>query len=181
MFPELERQCVIEEAGVDTVHSVVSEVLETMFFSEAEPAGCEHAWLVSAPCAWVRFEGSHCGEMQLAASMDAADAIAAGFLGLDPVELTEPVRGQVLEELANILCGALLSQLWPESKLALASPKLTVWQEWTSPEWTRPEWLSQGAPGQAVLHRCFLLPEGMLAISIRLSSRPGQEGASRLQ
>jgi len=47
----------------------------------------------------------------------------------------------------------MLSHLWPESRLALASPELTAWQDW---------------PG--ALHRCFLIPEGTLAISIRLIS-----------
>ena len=142
-----------EPEAADIVRSVAAEVLETMFFTEAEPCRCEHAWLPSAACAGARFTGSHLGEMLLAMSADAAVPIAASFLGLEPMELTEGQRGQVLQELTNILCGAMLSRIWPQSKLAIAAPELTGWKEW---------------PEAPVLHRCFVIPEGKLAISIRL-------------
>jgi CheY-specific phosphatase CheX len=148
------------EAG-QTATGVTADVLERMFFTAAEPAACEHAWLAEAQTARIRFEGSHRGEMLLGVSSQAADPIAASFLGLDPQELTAAQRSQVVQELANILCGAVLSRLWPESTLALAAPELTLWEEW---------------PGDGALHRCFTIPEGMVAISIRL------EGAwSRMQ
>jgi CheY-specific phosphatase CheX len=149
-----------QEPGIgDTVREVAAEVLETMFFTDAEVAGCEHGWLVpslsnrAASCARIRFEGSHRGEMMLGVSLEAADPIAASFLGLHPMELTDAQRGQVIQELTNILCGAMLSRLWPESKLALGSPELTAWQEWF---------------GAGAVHRCFIIPEGLLATSIRL-------------
>ena len=152
-----------EPAAADTVREVAAEVLETMFFTEAEPAICEHAWLVPNPsdygarCACIRFEGSHDGEMLLGVSQEAADPIAASFLGLELHELTDARRDEVIQELTNILCGAMLSRLWPESKLALGSPELTAWQEW---------------PAGGALHRCFMIPEGLLAISIRLLAAP---------
>ncbi len=158
MPPELEQQ---ESPMEQALQMVAAEVLETMFFTEAELAGCEHAWLDfpinPAPCARVAFEGSHFGEMLLGVSGEAADPIAASFLGLDPAELTAAQRGQVIQELANILCGAMVSHLWPESNLTLSSPELTPWQEW---------------PKEGTLHRCFAIPEGKLAISIRLIARP---------
>jgi CheY-specific phosphatase CheX len=150
----MEHQAALSE----TVRHVAAEVLETMFFTETEPASCEHNWLHSARCARIRFEGSHFGEMLLGVSAEAADPIAASFLGLDPMELTDAQRGQVIQELSNILCGAMLSNLWPESKLALGSPELTAWQD---------------GPDNGSLHRCFMSPEGMLAISIRLISKSG--------
>jgi hypothetical protein len=161
MLPELEQQRGMdwEPAASDTIREVAAQVLETMFFTEAELSPCEHAWLGSARCGRIQFEGSHSGEMLLGLSAEAVDPIAASFLGLDPMELTDAQRGQVVQELCNIMCGALLSHLWPESRLALATPELTAWQEW---------------PGEAALHRCFAIPEGMLTLSIRLTSRaPG--------
>jgi hypothetical protein len=154
-MPELEQPCSMdrEPAADDTIRQVAAEVLETMFFTEAEVTACEHRWLASAPSARIQFEGSHFGEMLLGVSAEAADPIAASFLGLDPAELTDAERGQVIQELTNILCGAMLSHLWPESKLSLSSPELIGWQEW---------------PGEGLLHRCFTIPEGHLAISIRL-------------
>ena len=165
--PQIDAQDQLEPlAGLDqeplagrTLQEVAGEVLETMFFTEAEMADCEHAWLGAAPCARIGFDGSHCGEMQLAVSTEAADPIAASFLGLEPDELTAAQRGQVIQELSNILCGALLSHLWPESRLALASPELRAWQEW---------------PPEGTLHRCFVIPEGTVAISVRL--KPGGPG-----
>lgn len=134
---------------------VAADVMETMFFTEAEPVACEHAWLQAAPTARIRFSGSHHGEMRLGVSLEAADPIAASFLGLEPAELTDAQRGQVIQELANILCGALLSRLWPESTLALSSPELTGWED---------------SPPQGALHRCFIIPEGMVALSVRLEA-----------
>lgn len=142
------------EAG-QTVRAVAAEVFETMFFTEAEPAGCEHSWLPPAPCARIRFDGSHTGEMLLALSPEAAAPIAAGFLGLDPEELTDALRRQVIEEMSNILCGAMLSRLWPESTLALAAPQSLVWEQW---------------PPGGTLHVCFQIPEGMVAVSLRLTA-----------
>jgi CheY-specific phosphatase CheX len=164
MPPELEQTSTMDQepAASDTVRRVAAEVLETMFFTEAEQSDCDHAWLASAVCARIRFEGSHQGEMLLGVSAEAADPIAASFLGLEPMELTGALRGQVIQELSNILCGAMLSHLWPESKLALGHPELSAWED-------------GAAPG--ILHRCFTLPEGMLAISIQLiPESPAAEG-----
>lgn len=155
---ELEQTYTIDqdpEAGA-TAQRVAAEVLETMFFTEAEVALCGHAWLAGAPCARIRFDGSHTGEMLLGVSVEASSPIAASFLGLDEADLTDTQRGQVIEELSNILCGAMLSQLWPESTLALAAPESTAWEDW---------------PAAGTLHRCFQIPEGLLAISVRLVSR----------
>jgi CheY-specific phosphatase CheX len=157
MPPELEREYTLDQdaAAGETANRVAAAVLETMFFTEAEPAPCEHAWLAAARTARIRFEGSHRGEMLLGVSVEAVDPIAASFLGLEPAELTDAQRGQVVQELSNILCGALLSQLWPESTLALSSPELAQWEDW---------------PREGALHRCFTIPEGMLALSIRLAA-----------
>jgi len=144
-----------EPAAPDTVRCVMADVMEAMFFTEAEPTACEHAWLGGARCARIRFGGSHFGEMLLGVSAEAADPIGASFLGLDPMELTEAQRSQVIQELANILCGAILSKLWPESKLALSSPKLSRWEEW---------------PDVEALHHCFAIPEGLIGVSIRLTA-----------
>ena len=93
--------------------------------------------------------------MSITLSSQAADSIAPAFLGLDPAETTPLARGQVILELTNILCGAVLSKLWPESKLSLASPELA-----------NSEFRLEG------LHRCFTLPEGMLSVSLRVQAKP---------
>jgi len=160
MLKELEQQGrpePAEDGFVKLVRSVVAEVLETMFFAEAVPSECGHSWMGAAVSARVPFEGSHSGEMRLDVSGEAADAVASAFLGADPGELSEAARTQVMLELANILCGAILSHLWPESKLALASPELA----------------SDAANTDYQLHNCFELIDGRLAVGIRWSEAAG--------
>src|SRR5579864_7124275 len=81
---------------VEVVSRAMDEVLETMFFADAVAANCSHQWLGSALGARRRFAGSHWGEMRLRVSPDAADSIACAFLGLEPLELTELLRAQVI-------------------------------------------------------------------------------------
>jgi hypothetical protein len=144
------------ESLVGVLRRVPAEVLETMFFAEAVAADCSHAWLRSAVEVGIRFEGSHLGEMRLSVSRDAANSIACAFLGLEPLELTEPLCAQVILELANILCGAILSHFWPESKLAIGAPEISA----------------EASPFNDALHCCFEMPEGKLAVWIHWSEAP---------
>ena len=142
-------------AGPDfagTLSRVGAEVLETMFFDEAVPAPCEHGWIPSAASVCLTFEGSHCGEFLLSVAPEVARSITPAFLGIDPEEVSEGQSSQVLLELANILCGSVLSHLWPDSELTLQEP----------------EQMQVDGPIEDALHQCFLLPEGMLAVSIRM-------------
>lgn len=136
----------------ETLCRISAEVLETMFFTEAVGTECEHGWLADAVSVRVGFDGSHSGEMWLALSAAAVPPIASAFLGLEPEEAGEEQRAQVVLELANILCGAVLSALWPESRLLLDAPRLEAW----------------GGEAQGTWHSCLVLEEGRLAISLRL-------------
>jgi len=158
MLPELEplASAVRDADLLETLEAAAAGVLETMFFTEASASECEHSWLASGVCARVAFAGSHRGSMRLGISADAADSLASGFLGLDPQETGELERSQVILELANILCGAILSRIWPESRLLVDAPELASGEN-----------CEEGG-----LHRCFSLPEGMLAISIHWSESP---------
>ena len=139
---------------LDALDRVGAELMETMFFTEAVATPCSHAWLESAVGALVRFEGTHRGEVHLAVSPDAAQFIAGGFLGLDSLELSGEQLHHVILELANIYCGSAMSHLWPESRLALDAPELLDPRHGLETGW----------------HRCFELPEGMLAITLRLQN-----------
>jgi hypothetical protein len=157
MSEGLHRLSVADRADeLAVLDRVGAEVLETMFFSEAVVTPCGHAWLERATSVRVVFAGSHFGEIFLSVSMEAERSIASGFLGLNEEETTGSQGGQVISELANIFCGAVMSSLWPESSLNLDSPELT------------------GSPRHeaGAMHRCFILPEGMLAVSIHLSDGP---------
>jgi Chemotaxis phosphatase CheX len=139
----------------EVLRGVVAEVLETMFFTEAMAVDCEHSWISGASVVRVPFSGSHSGEMWLCVSHDVVASIAPAFLAQDLAETSEEERSQVILELANILCGAVLSRLWPESSLLLDAPAEGQWE----------------SPAEGALHCCFELPEGMLAISIRMCDR----------
>jgi len=140
-----------------TLRRVAAEVLETMFFDEAVAAPCDHGWISSAASVRLTFAGSHCGEFLLSVSPEVGRSIAPAFLGIEPEEVTAGESSQVLLELANILCGSVVSQLWPDSDLMLEAPEL----------------IQVEGPIEDALHECFLLPEGMLAVSIGMCKGTG--------
>ena len=135
-----------------TLKRVGAAVLETMFFDEAVATRCDHGWIASAPSVRLTIAGSYCGEFLLSVSPEVARSIAPAFLGIDPEEISDSQKSQVLLELANILCGSVLSQLQPDSDLMLGAPEPIELDE----------------PVHEALHQCFLLPEGMLSVSIRM-------------
>jgi Chemotaxis phosphatase CheX len=133
---------------------VTREVLETMFFSEAEPVECRHSETWKA--AKVRFDAdSHNsrGEMTVMLSRELAISASAGFLAEENEEVTEEQENQVSCELANIICGAILSRLHPNARVTLSMPEVAE-------------------PDFAVnpcVHQCFATPDGMMAVTIRTS------------
>jgi hypothetical protein len=149
MSQELEQAAGPELESID---HVAAQVMETMFFTEAMVTDCDHGWLGRAFTARIKFDGTHCGQVFLTISTEAAQSIAAGFLGLEMAEMAEAQLNQVILELANIFCGAAMSRLWPESSLTLDAPELVAAE----------------LPVEGVWHRCFTMPEGTLAVSICL-------------
>lgn len=154
MPEELQQNCVAEaDPDFQTVIGRASAgVLETMFFEEAVESPCDHGWLDTAISTEIHFDGSHCGDFLFSVSPCAARTIAAGFLGLDPEEMAVEQGGQVILELTNILCGSVLSSLWPDSDLTLGSPEPS---------------LSTPNAGTA-MHLCFTIPDGPVSVSVRL-------------
>lgn len=141
------------EALMPMVTTVTREVLETMFFAEAEPVECRHADQYLA--ARVRFSGDRPeqpgGELTVMLSRELALAVTAGFLAEDTEEVTAEQLDQVSCELANIICGAILSRLHPNARVSLSVPELAA-----------PDF-------HEAAHQCFATPEGALAVTIRLS------------
>jgi hypothetical protein len=136
--------------------AVTGEVLETMFFSTAAAIDCDHSGQLPLNEEWtssrVRFAGLPSGELRVMLSRELARSIAAGFLGSDPEEVTAEAEGQVGCELGNMICGAVLSRLHPDSRVALAPPELTP--------------VNFG--GGNGIHQCFETPEGKLSINMVL-------------
>ena len=106
--------------------AAASEVLETMFFTEVYgPA------LVAEPEAEPRlavrlsFAGSPSGALTLSASAAAAQALAANFLAPEQDgALPAAQLAAVVSELANMICGSLLSRVATEAHFRLSSPEV---------------------------------------------------------
>jgi CheY-specific phosphatase CheX len=103
----------------------VVEVLEKMFFIEAitdpppEAAAQSRAVLVA-----LAFDGDPPGVFRMSLARAAATRIAADFLGEDPDSLTGPQVEEVAKELANMICGAVLSRIENRVTFRLSAPDL---------------------------------------------------------
>ena len=105
--------------------TTVDSVLQTMFFSviwgPAEPE-TNGAVLESR----LAFRGHPSGTFDVCLSEPSARLLAAAFLGEDEESLTDSQTGQVVCELANMLCGSLVSSLQTDGSFELDSPELVV-------------------------------------------------------
>lgn len=101
------------------------EVLETMFFElplgpvrEGEPPA-------GGAAAYVEFEGTLRGRIEVCLDVPAAGRLTASFLGReDERTVTAPESELVLLELANMLCGVALSRIHPQGRFRLGAPRL---------------------------------------------------------
>jgi hypothetical protein len=164
------------EAILATTIEALGDVLSTMFFSDAAPVECQHSLKADAcqhslkadacehslagdwTAARVRFSGVPSGELLLMLSPGLALVFSAGFLGIEEAEVTPEATGQVCCELSNMICGAILSRVHPDSLVALDVPELTAAD-------------FENHAGSAFgihrgLHQCFAIPEGTLAINL---------------
>jgi hypothetical protein len=113
--PELDLSQALSEATED--------VLSTMFFTMVDAVSST----ADLPCTEVRieFRGSSRGALMLCSSAQATAEMAANFLGLDadaPPEANE--QDAVIKELANMICGAVLSRFKSAEVFQLLPPEL---------------------------------------------------------
>jgi two-component system, chemotaxis family, chemotaxis protein CheY len=95
-------------------------VLETMFFSTVDgdlPPESVDCGL----SAWITFSGSIAGRFALVLSADAAANVANNFLGLTGEAVDAHQQGQVVRELANMVCGRFLSRFAPHGHFDLSA------------------------------------------------------------
>lgn len=103
----------------------LEEVLEKMFF--IRPLEDPDA---SAPCgqeavsAHLSFDGDPAGSLTLRVTRDAARSISADFLGENPNDLTPRQVTEVICELANMICGSVLSRIESTATFRLIGPQL---------------------------------------------------------
>jgi chemotaxis protein CheY-P-specific phosphatase CheC len=108
----------------------VAEVLETMYF--ATIVGIAQSDIASGD-EWIgvslRFRGALTGVFGMRAPVDSARTLADNFLGGSESEL----RGvEVLGEMANMICGSVLSRIAPNKPFDLDTPVSEVcdWHAW---------------------------------------------------
>ncbi len=107
-----------------------TNVFETMCFSCVLGTTPSPLDLHSTPLgAAVQFTGTWNGRMELWASPEMAHSLAAAFEGEpcdcapdeEPAGHVDQDLGLVLQELANMVCGSLLTDLYPDGEFYLAS------------------------------------------------------------
>lgn len=136
---------------LDALDHAVTEVLETMFFAEPlgmceEPAPAEEAEF----SALLSYRGVASGRLSVHIAGGAARQLAADFLGSEPD--SPPDDGEVsgvVRELANMICGAVLSRLHNDAVFELSAPVPCA-----------------GSESHPALCRCFDLGDGWIRICI---------------
>lgn len=102
----------------------VAEALEKMFFvpevGELDPDAPAGA----AMTVQVAFRGDPPGRMTLELTDSSARTIAADFLGEDEADLADDRVQEVVCELANMICGAVLSRLDSSEDFHLGTPQV---------------------------------------------------------
>jgi len=114
-----------EQQILPVLAGCTADVLERMFSVRAlgKPSN-DAALLDSALVAAVAFHGDPSGRLILQVSRSAARSIAADFLGEEEPVLSEQQVEEVICELANIICGSVLSSIEDDSAFRLQTPQL---------------------------------------------------------
>jgi CheY-specific phosphatase CheX len=104
-----------------------TEVLEQMFFISPVVMPPRH----STPPAGsllvqLAFDGDPPGRLSMHLPPEAAVNIAANFLGDDPAGVSRQQMSEVAGELANMICGAVLSRIESTAVFRLASPRVRL-------------------------------------------------------
>ncbi len=106
----------------------LENVLEKMFFA---PSAAEERASPAGPTYSVRlsFDGDLRGRLTLRIGAAAAHSIAADFLGEEETALTARQVKEVVCELANIVCGSMLSRIEKSGEFRLGAPEPAAWSE----------------------------------------------------
>ncbi len=106
--------------------SSVADVLERMFFLEVLGEAAEPPAEAETVAVQIAFDGEPQGTFQMRLARPAANAVAADFLGEDPESLSAQQSAEVTLELANMICGAVLSRIESSATFRLGSPQIVT-------------------------------------------------------
>lgn len=119
-----------EPAVLPALDTAIRDVLERMFFVEVVGDSVPPvSAALPAIEACLPFEGDPPGYFTLAVTTAAARPIAADFLGVDETEVTDQQVEAVVSELANMVCGSLLSQVESTATFRLGAPRILPAQD----------------------------------------------------
>jgi CheY-specific phosphatase CheX len=134
----------------------LAEVVENMFFTtvtgDSDPSDISSERWISAR---LSFHGTSEGHFGVRVPPETGRKIAANFLGPEEEALTESQVSEVICELANMLCGSVLSRLERTSAFDLSQP------EREPPD--------AGYPENLAACRAFFLDEGPLVMWLELA------------
>jgi len=97
-------------------------VLEMMCSLATSPAGLSEESRARLRCVQVGFTGPVCGRMLIAADEGVAEMLAPAFLMLGGDQAAPDAAPAVLAEIANIVCGAMVTGLQPDGLFSISSP-----------------------------------------------------------
>jgi CheY-specific phosphatase CheX len=103
----------------------VAEVLEAMCFVSSEGPTDDESGQVQSDwlCGELDFAGHPSGTFGIAVPPETAAVLAANFLGDEESILTSEQTLEVICELTNMVCGAILSRLDPRKAFTLSPPR----------------------------------------------------------
>ena len=110
----------------EALQASVNEVLEKMFFVETlgeslRPTEDPNDGEIGVA---LTFQGMPSGSFLLRVTPRAARQIAADFLGIDEAEVSDVQTSEVVRELANMICGSVLSRVESSAVFQLAAPRI---------------------------------------------------------
>ena len=110
------------------LHESLVDVLEKMFFISILDETPDTVVLPAEEDIAVRlsFEGKPSGSLTVRLNRFAARSIAADFLGTELDQLSESQVEEVMCELANMICGSVLSRVESAVAFRLGVPEITV-------------------------------------------------------
>jgi CheY-specific phosphatase CheX len=110
----------------EVLAAATEEVLETMFFSTvfAEPEETLTRLPENSVTAQVRFRGNPSGVFTVGLALPAAQSVAENFLGLEPGSITHEQICGVVREMANMICGSVLTRIDSDTLFDLLAPEI---------------------------------------------------------
>lgn len=134
------------------VATAVHDVLETMFFCEASDL-CEPETDIAQLQARVAFSGAKAGTVNIRISELSARDLAASFLGESEASLVDTQVAQVVCELANMLCGSIVTRIEAQGCFDLGAPELLIYPD-------------EQTPVTAEIQKSFAIERGILTVSL---------------